>query len=235
MQTRVEKPILSRLSLGLMFVAGVLSIATAQTPNSSQQAAQALSQAATSPTKGVYYVQNVNHQIPLDLTFTNSEGKTVTLRQYFDGKHPVILVTPFYKCTAGCTLELQGMAEVFGKLKYKLGKDFTALTLSINPLEGPDFAAKAKESYLRMTAHQPYAAQGWHFLVGTQQNIQALAQATGFHYNYNLKTQQFVHPTGILVLTPQGRIYRYFFGTDYNPSDVKIALIKASENQIGLP
>jgi protein SCO1/2 len=214
---------------------GLMNIGAGAQTNSSQVAAQALAQSATSPTKGVYYEQKVNHTIPLDLTFTDSRGQVVALRQFFDGKHPVILVTPFYRCKAGCTLELQGMADVFSKLKYKLGRDFTALTISINPLEPPQLAAQTKEGYLKMTSNQPYAAEGWHFMVGTQKNIQALAQATGFHYNYNLKYQQFVHPTGILVLTPQGRIYRYFFGTDYNPSDLKIALIKASQNQIGSP
>lgn len=186
-------------------------------------------------TKGVFYEQLVNRTLPLNLKFTNSQGKQVELKQYFDGKHPVILVMPFYKCVAGCTLELQGMAKTFGKINYKLGKDFTALTISINPKETPDYAARAKALYLKLTSNQPYKADGWHFMVGSQPNIQALAKVTGDHYNYDLALQQFVHPLGMIIFTPEGKIYRYFYGDQYEPQDLTIALTKASQNQIGSP
>ncbi len=184
------------------------------------------------PTVDVHFDQLVNTQIPLDLSFRDETGKTVQLRQYFDGKRPAILVMPFYKCMSGCTLELQGMAKAFNQLHYRVGDDFQVLTVSINPKEGPDLAAAHKSVYLKMY-NKPGGDAGWHFLTGTQNNIQALAHAIGFHYVYNLQTEQFVHPNGIVILTPQGKTYRYFFGTSFEPQDLRIALTKASQNQIG--
>lgn len=180
---------------------------------------------------GVGFDQKVNTQIPLNLPFTDSNGAPVTLDQFFH-KKPVILVLPFYKCTTGCTREMQGMAEAFNHLNYKLGKDFYALSVSINPDEGPAIAATRKLLYTG-AVHAPTAASGWHFLTGPESSIEALTKAVGFRYLADVKTQQFAHPTGIIILTPEGKTYRYIFGTQYATNDLRIALTKASHNAIG--
>lgn len=180
----------------------------------------------------VHFDQKVNTQIPLDLNFQDEAGRNVFLKQYFDGKHPVILVMPFYKCMSGCTLELQGMARCFNQMKYKIGDEFRVVTVSINPKETAVLAAAHKATYTGLLK-VPFKADGWSFLTGTQANIQELTKTVGFHYVYNLETEQFLHPNGIIVLTPTGKTYRYFLSTEFDARDVGIALTKASQNQIG--
>lgn len=201
-------------------------------PVGAQTAGMPLGQSSLTAQPDVHFDQRVNTQIPLDLTFQESTGETVKLGRFFNGKQPVILVLPFYKCTSGCTLELHGMVRAFNKMQYDAGKNFQVLTISINPKEGPTNAAVQKSVYLKDYT-RPGVEKGWHFLTGTQENIQALTKIVGFKYVYNLDAQQFLHPNGIIVLTPHGRTYRYFYGTEFDPRDLKIALIKASENQMG--
>jgi protein SCO1/2 len=189
-------------------------------------------QSALTATPDIRFDQRVNNQIPLDLSFRDETGKTVALNDYFHHKKPIVLVMPFFKCMGGCTLELQGMATAFNQMNYNVGGDFDVLTVSINPKEGPDIAAKQKAVYLKMYTRKGGDA-GWHFLTGQHEAIRALANSIGFKYVENLDTEQFGHATGIVVLTPQGKIFRYFYGSEYSPRELRMALNEASNNNLG--
>lgn len=177
--------------------------------------------------------QKLDAQVPLDLTFQNESGKTIRLGDYF-GQKPVIVVMPFYKCAGSCTLELNGLAKAMRDIPYKMPDDYQVVTVSIDPTEGPELAFGKKQAYTALY-NKPGAQQGWHFLTGKQENIIALAKALGNRYmiNLNAKPPQIQHATGLFFLTPQGKISRYMFGVDYNPRDLKFALLDASNSKIG--
>jgi protein SCO1/2 len=184
------------------------------------------------PTK-VGLDQKRGDSIPLDLDFVDEAGKPVKLRDYFRDK-PVILNLIFYKCPGVCMAELEGMAKllVSDDFPQKPGKDFEMVTVSINPRETPDLAASKKQEYMELMRDKATPA-GWHFLVGKDENIKALAQAVGFRYVYDAATDQFAHPAGIMVLTPEGKLSHYFYGINYQPRDVRYSLIEASKGKIG--
>jgi protein SCO1/2 len=129
---------------------------------------------------------------------------------------------------------LNGMAEGFRSISFTAGKEFTIVTVSINPRETPDLAAQKKQTYLRMYG-KPGAEAGWHFLTGDEPSIERLAAAVGYHYVYDSATGQYAHATGIMVLTPKGKLARYFYGIQYEPKDLRFALEEASHNAIGSP
>jgi protein SCO1/2 len=129
---------------------------------------------------------------------------------------------------------LEQLTRTFSDSSLKLGQEFTAVTVSVDPRETPVLAAKKKQEIVGL-ATQPGAEQGWHFLTGDQSTIARLAQAIGFQYNYDAKEDEYAHPLGIVVLTPQGRIARYLSGLDYSPRDLRLALVEASQNKIGSP
>jgi protein SCO1/2 len=145
----------------------------------------------------------------------------------------VILTLIFYQCRGSCVLELEGALKCFKGLKtMSVGKDFDVLTVSIHPKETPDLAAAKKQLALSLYG-RPGAESGWHFLVGDMLNIQSLTRTVGFRYTYDPATDAIAHPTGILVLTPQGRVSRYFFGVNYASSMVRQAVLDAATNKIG--
>jgi protein SCO1/2 len=177
--------------------------------------------------------QKRGDQVPLDLAFTDETGKSVKLGDYFNGK-PVILNMIFYKCPGVCMAELDGMTKLFRDegMAQRAGQDFQVVTVSINPKETPQLAADKKREYMDLLGDKGNQA-GWHFLVGQDPAIKALAAAVGFRYVYDPPTDQFAHPAGIMVLTPEGKISHYFYGINFQPRDVRFSLIEASKGQIG--
>jgi protein SCO1/2 len=175
--------------------------------------------------------QKLGDQLPLDLTFHDESGKTVHLRDYF-GKKPVVLSLVYYKCPMLCTMELNGMLAAFKVTSFNIGQEYEVVTVSFDPREGPDIAAAKKASYLKQY-NRPGAENGWHFLTGDAQNIEALAHAVGFRYFYDSRTDQFAHASGIMVATPNGQLSRYFYGLEYSARDLKLGLVEASDNKIG--
>lgn len=175
--------------------------------------------------------QKLDAQIPLDLTFTDQTGKKVKLGDYF-GSKPVVLALPFYRCAGMCTLELDGMAKAFNAISFTAGKEFNAVTVSIDPKETWTLASAKQRDYLDLYP-RPEAKQGWSFLTGEDANIHKLAQAVGFRYVIDPKTQQPIHAVGIIVITPEGHVSRYLLGVDYSPKDLKLCLVDASHNKIG--
>lgn len=175
--------------------------------------------------------QKLDSQVPLDLSFTDQTGKQVKLGDYF-GSKPVVLALPFYRCAGMCTLEMDGMAKAFNALSFTAGKEFNAVTVSIDPKETWTLASAKQRDYLD-SYRRPEAKQGWSFLTGDDANIHKLAQAVGFRYIIDPKTQQPIHAVGIVVITPEGHVSRYLLGVDYSPKDLKLCLVDASHNKIG--
>lgn len=177
--------------------------------------------------------QKMNAQIPLDLTFRDESGKDVRLAQYFHRK-PVMLNLIQYRCTMLCSEEMKALAESLRELKFNIGDQFDLITVSIDHRERPDLAAEYKESYIKQYG-RPGAAAGWHFLTGDESAIRRLADSVGYRFTYDEKTDQFVHPDAVIVLTPEGHVARYFFHLTYPPRDLRFALIEAAANRIGSP
>jgi protein SCO1 len=175
--------------------------------------------------------QKLNEALPLETQFQDSTGKTVKLGDYF-GKKPIILVTPFYKCRGSCALELDGMAKCFRDLEFQIGKEFNVVTMSIHPKETPEMAAAKKAEFVELYK-KPGAEQGWNFLVGNWESIKTVTDAIGFRFVYDPVKDQIAHAAGIQIITPQGRISRYFYGVNYDPKQVRLALVEAGNGKIG--
>ncbi len=183
--------------------------------------------------KGVYFDQNLNAQVPLNLTFVDDEGKTVQLADYFNRK-PIVLTLNYYHCPNLCSLELDQLAQSMADLQWNIGDEYEVVTVSIDPRETTAEAVESKWERLRAYA-RPNTGPGWHFLTGDQAAIASLTQAVGFHYVYDAKNDEYEHPTGVIVLTPQGKIARYLYGVDFPEKDLRLALTEASQGKIGSP
>ncbi len=181
--------------------------------------------------KDVILEQRLSESIPLGLRFMDEGGRDVELQRYFDGK-PVALMMPFYQCAGICTAELNGLVKALKQMKLKPGPDFRIVLVSINPTEKPQLAAMKKQAYLAQLG-SPEAGDAWHFLTGKQEAIKALADAVGYHYVYDAETDQYIHPPGLIILTPKGKISRVFGSVEYNPRDLRLAMIEASDGKIG--
>lgn len=183
--------------------------------------------------KDVGVEQKLNQSVPLNLTFRDERGKPVQLTQYF-GQKPVILSLVYYNCPMLCTQVLNGLESSLQLIPMDIGKQFDVLTVSIDPTERP-VLAEAKQALYTGLYGRPNAAQGWHFLTGDEQQIRQLANAVGFRYAYDPGSKQFAHASAIMVLTPEGKISRYFYGIQFPSRDLRLGLVEASAGKIGTP
>ncbi|HYM38174.1 MAG TPA: SCO family protein, partial [Nitrospiraceae bacterium] len=183
--------------------------------------------------KGVGIDQNLNAQVPLELLFKDDTGQTVRLGQYFR-KKPVVLALVYYECPMLCDMVMNGLTHTMEQISLDLGRDYEVVSVSFNPHETWQLAAAKKANYVEKYQRKG-AAEGWHFLTGTEDNIKKLADTAGFHYKYDPVTKQFAHAAGIMVLTPEGKIARYFYGIEYKPRDFRLGLVEASQKKIGSP
>ncbi|GAC1507318.1 MAG: SCO family protein [Terriglobales bacterium] len=181
--------------------------------------------------KNVGIEQHLDEQVPPDLAFRDETGKPVRLGDFF-GRKPMILNLVYYKCPMLCGEVLSGLVSSMKILKFDAGKEYDVLTVSFDPKETPEIAASTKAEYLKRYGRAG-AADGWHFLTGTQESIDALTKVAGFQYQYDPSTKQFAHATAIMVLTPEGKIAQYYYGVEYAPKDLRLGLIQASQNKIG--
>ncbi len=181
----------------------------------------------------VTFDQNLNQQVSLDLPFVDEAGQQVRLGQYF-GDRPVILVLGYYECPMLCSLVLNGMVEGLEDLKWSIGRDFEVVNVSINPSETAALAVAKKRSYLKRYG-RANAARGWHFLTGQEQNSRRLAGQVGFHYLYDPVSKQYAHPSGLVVLTPKGKVSGYLFGVTFSPNQLYDCLRKASAQEVSSP
>ena len=180
---------------------------------------------------GVGFDQHLGGTLPLDLGFRDESGQPVTLASYF-GQRPVVLTLNYLHCPNLCPIELEGLVNGLNGLPFSMGDQFTLLTVSIDPRETPEQAATAKARGLRGYARSG-GAGGWHVLTGQQDAIDRLTRAVGFTYVYDAQEDEYVHPAGVVVLTPTGRISRYLYGIDFSATDLRLALVEAAAQRIG--
>jgi protein SCO1/2 len=207
-----------------LFAAAVLLVLGAVAARATDDVPEAL--------RGVTIDQRLDQQVPLDLMFRDEQGQAVPLSRYF-GDKPVILSLAYYECPMLCTLVLNGLASALKVLSFDVGKEFEVVTVSFDPRETPAQAAAKKVSYLKEYGRPEAGAKGWHFLTGEQESIRRLTEAVGFRYKWDPESKQFAHAAGIVVLTPQGRIARYFYGVEFAPRDLRLGLIEAADGKIG--
>ena len=177
--------------------------------------------------------QKLDEQVPLALPFRDESGRNVRLERYFDGR-PVILALVYYECPMLCTLVLNGLVSALRTLSFNAGDEFQVVAVSFDPEEGPDLAAAKKQTYLHSYSRSG-AEEGVHFLTGRAEAIESLARSVGFRYQYLADIDEYAHGAAIVVLTPKGKVARYFYGVEYPPRDLRLALIEAAENRIGSP
>jgi protein SCO1/2 len=193
---------------------------------------------------GIDIEEHLDRPLPLGLDFENTSGQKVLLSDFVKGERPVIFTLNYSDCPMLCSLQLAGLSSVLGKLDRKLGHDFDVVTVSLNPAET---TARARETEARYrgevgaaqasdegaAAGQGVAATGWHFLTGTKQNIDALAEALGIRYGYNEARKEYVHPAVLVLATPKGHISRYLYGIEYQQKTLSLSLVEAAEGKIG--
>ena len=183
--------------------------------------------------KKVAFEQKLGTKVPLDLPFRDETGRPVMLSQYFNGR-PVVLALVYYECPMLCTQALNGLVKSLKVLALEPGRDYNIVTISFNPRETPSQAAQKKDQYVRRVG-KTGTSDAWHFLTGTDASIRPLTDAVGFHYVYDEASDQYAHPTGIVVLTPDGRTSKYIYGIDHGPRDLRLALVEASDHKVGTP
>jgi protein SCO1/2 len=183
--------------------------------------------------RDVRFDQRLNEQVPLDIPLVDEAGRGVTLGDYFDDK-PVILVLAYYRCPMLCTMVLNGLVRGLLDVPFGPEQDFRIVTVSFDARETPRQAAAKKQTYVERYGRQG-AAAGWHFLTGEQHSIDRLTEAVGFRYVYNPARDEFAHASGIMVLTPRGKISRYLYDVQYSGRDLRLALVEASQGKIGSP
>ncbi len=181
--------------------------------------------------KRLGYDQHIGQPISRNLTFVDSDQRTVALGDLFNTK-PTLLVLGYYHCPMLCTLINDGLIESLQELRFDLGRDFNVIDVSIDPNENAAVAAAKKKEYLKRYG-RPGAAGGWHFLTGRSGPISQLANEAGFRFQYDPVTREYAHPSGFIVLTPEGRISRYFFGVNFEPKELRSAIIAASNGERG--
>lgn len=181
--------------------------------------------------RDVEFEQKLDQQLPLDVRLRDSDGNSVRLADYFAGK-PVLLNFVYYRCRELCPLLSDGLVRVLSALSFDIGDQFDVITVSFDPTETTADAASTKAQYIKRYGRDG-ATRGWHFLTGERPAIDALADAAGFRYSYDARKNEFAHATGIVVVTPQGKLSRYYYGIDFSPRDLRLGLIEAAAGKIG--
>jgi protein SCO1/2 len=184
--------------------------------------------------KEKFFTPHYGEQVPLDLKFVDETGKSVQLGDYVGQRRPIILVLAYFECPMLCKLVLKDLVDGLKGVEWRAGEEYEIVVVSFDPREKPDLAARHKAAYVEDYG-RPGSESGWHFLTGDQANIDALTDAVGFRVMWDEKKQQYVHARGITILTPRGRIARYFVGGAFPPRDLRLALVEASEGEIGKP
>src|ERR1700759_238369 len=178
--------------------------------------------------------QKLDQQVPLDLTFRDETGKEVKLGDYF-GSKPVVLALVYYSCPQLCNQVLNGLTSSVNMLNdFNIGREYNIVTVSFDPHEKPELAAKKKLTYMNWY-NRPGGNEGWHFLTGDQDQIDKLTDAAGFRYHWDSASPSVAHASGIMLLTPQGKLSRYFYGIEYQTKDMRLGLVEASNGKIGSP
>jgi protein SCO1/2 len=184
--------------------------------------------------RDVTFRPELNAQIPLGTTFTDETGKSVELSQYFHQPKPVLLAFVYYGCPMMCTQLEQGVVGSLRMLSFNPGRDYEVVFVSFDDRDTAEMAT-AKKTTAMEHFRRPETAAGWHFLRGSKESIAALTNAANFHFTFDEKHNLFAHASGIMLLTPDGRISRYFYGVEFPGRDVRLGLVDASQGKIGTP
>lgn len=184
--------------------------------------------------EGVGVTSKLGEVVPTDITFRNAEGQRVTLDRYFDGERPVFLNLVYHECPMLCGLMLDGVTRTLGNMSWTPGDQFEVLTVSFNHRETPDIARPQKDRYVGQLG-RPQAAEGWHYLTGDEAAIERLTDAVGFDFRWVAEKSEYAHPTVAIFLSGDGTITRYIYGMEYEPGDVRKALVEASNGNVGNP
>lgn len=171
-------------------------------------------------------------RVPLDLTFVDQDGRDVPLRELFRGDLPVLVNLVYYRCPSMCGVVLEQQLQALKALEWSPGREFRIVTVSINPHETPRLAQEKRRTFLADLG-RPGAEQGWTFLTGNEQPIQALAGALGFRYRFDLRTREYAHAAGLFVCTPDGTLSRVLYGVDYDPRTLRLSLVEAGQGKVG--
>ena len=203
-------------------------------PNTGYTREPGLTASAMPPAlREIGFDQNLDERVPLDVGFRDERGAAVRLADFF-GTRPVVLVFAYYDCPMLCTQVISGLSSALAVLSLQPGQDFEIVTVSFNPADTPATAAAKKAMYLERYNREG-ADAAWHFLTGDPPSIATLTKAAGFRYAWDADTKQFAHPSGIVVLTPDGRLARYLFGIEYGPRDLRFGIVEASAGKVGTP
>jgi protein SCO1 len=181
---------------------------------------------------GVDVKEHLDSPVPMNLGFSDENGRPVTLQDYFNGSVPVILTMNYSNCPMLCSLQLTALVEGLKKVDWTVGKEFRMVTVSYDPSETVELAHRTRARYLAQYA-RPGAENGWHFLHGSENNVKALAKALGISYSYNEARKEYVHPATVILSTPSGKIDRYLYGLDYPEKTLRLSLVESSEGKIG--
>ena len=182
--------------------------------------------------KDVTFRQQLNEQLPLDAAFKDEAGRDVRLGDYFKTGKPVVLAFVYYQCTMLCTQVMNGISSALKALTFTPGQDFDVVLVSFDPRDTPQDATEKKAAHLKYWSKESTAG-GWHFLTGTEAEIRRTTQAAGFSYQWDARNNQFAHVSGVLVVTPDGRLSRYFYGIEYSPKELRLALVESGKGAIG--
>lgn len=181
----------------------------------------------------VAFEQRIGEQIPLDVPFRDESGQTVRLADYVAGR-PILLVPAYFQCPMLCTVVLDSVVSTLRTLSFDVGKEFAVVVFSFNPKESPAEAAEKKRQLVERY-RRPGTENGWHVLTGDEASIRPLTEAIGFRYKFDAASGQYAHGSGVVIVTPTGRISHYFYGVEYPARDVRLALVEASADRIGSP
>jgi protein SCO1/2 len=181
--------------------------------------------------QGVGIDQHLNAEIPLDASFTDQDGNVVQLKKYF-GSKPVLFAPVYFTCPMLCNQILSGVVAGLRPLSLKPGRDFEVVAMSFNPADTTADARRKRDQYSHSYSSRAGTA-GWNFLTGSQASIDEVTKAIGFRYHWDAANNMFVHASGVMILTPEGRLARYFYGVEFEPKDLKLGLVEASHNRIG--
>jgi len=179
----------------------------------------------------VTFSQRLGERLPLDARFTDEEGRPVTLGDYF-GKKPIVLAFVYYQCPMLCPLVMNGISSALKVVPFTAGNEFDVVLISFDARDTPEAANAKKRAHLQHWA-TPETANGWHFLTGEEAEIRRVTSAAGFTFEWDESSQQFAHVSGLLVATPDGRLSRYFYGVEYSPKDLRLALVDSGQGRLG--
>ena len=188
------------------------------------------------PLKKVGIEQKLDEQIPFDAEFKNADGELIKLGSLFKNDRPVILALVYYECPMLCNEVLNGLTGSLKAVSFDLGKDYDVVAISFDARENdkPNLAKNKKLGYIERYGREG-SENGWHFLTGTQEEIDKVTEAVGFNYTFDERTNQFAHAGGVMIATPEGKLSRYLYGVDYAPKDLKFGIMESSRNEIGDP